>query len=782
MKNRRTGKHKGNKNFESFRYDKFISTEDNMSIKQHEQFIKQLADEYDDAVNEINIIVAEIRSRVQLTNPSDLLNYLFSMNMICSLNKEIESDFSADLNAQLHSVEYIQSVLVSTPNHYIPCQNRTEQEEKSFGEILSLTTELYNKIFRFYLIWSAKAKTTHTLADDELNYAMIAQTMFLVRGDQYQIFRLETLSALLLPHMDELQEIYGVDAKNILDGLKVLEHNLTNGRLDAIETLHDLFEKHHEDLETASDEFKEKASEKINHFLGIDLHNVNKYSGWPVQLISDLSLDINSDTSFYDHDAFSGWPTWNLPIKRKPFIRINGQSYCFDYHTLFDNFYRSLQNAVFSYGEKYKEWWNKTQAETSEELVGNIFEKILPECIVYRGNHYKIEKNSVENDLIIAYKDVLFIVEVKAGSFTYTPAFFDLKAHKESLKSLIQKAEKQCIRTRDYILSYSEAKFYSDDALEQYSFSIYKDSYSQIYMLDVTVDTFNEIASAVEKIQIAKAKEDIISLSIEDLWVYRDYFDNPAQFIHFIKQRTLATRADGIYTFDELDHLGLYIEYNMYSLQAQNIGHGTIVNFTGYRDDLDRYYYRQHLGWPSKKPAQEIPDTILRIIDNCIYNSSIEKPLRFTNFLLDLSPDSKQSLSDSINELASHQIEAGHMFLGAGFGDAPYILMIRVPGINYGDFDTKNYVETNLVKSERKQCYFIEITLGNQNEIVDINASLFERDNIEPERIDILKEHGDELLKTKFKRHFISKVKIGRNEPCLCGSGKKYKNCCGKLR
>ena len=24
----------------------------------------------------------------------------------------------------------------------------------------------------------------------------------------------------------------------------------------------------------------------------------------------------------------------------------------------------------------------------------------------------------------------------------------------------------------------------------------------------------------------------------------------------------------------------------------------------------------------------------------------------------------------------------------------------------------------------------------------------------------------------------ISTVKIGRNEPCLCGSGKKYKKCC----
>ena len=30
-------------------------------------------------------------------------------------------------------------------------------------------------------------------------------------------------------------------------------------------------------------------------------------------------------------------------------------------------------------------------------------------------------------------------------------------------------------------------------------------------------------------------------------------------------------------------------------------------------------------------------------------------------------------------------------------------------------------------------------------------------------------------LKTK-----IADKKVGRNEPCLCGSGKKYKKCCGK--
>ena len=38
-------------------------------------------------------------------------------------------------------------------------------------------------------------------------------------------------------------------------------------------------------------------------------------------------------------------------------------------------------------------------------------------------------------------------------------------------------------------------------------------------------------------------------------------------------------------------------------------------------------------------------------------------------------------------------------------------------------------------------------------------------------------EDGDNKKKEPVKNN---NKKIGRNEPCPCGSGKKYKNCCGK--
>jgi preprotein translocase subunit SecA len=36
---------------------------------------------------------------------------------------------------------------------------------------------------------------------------------------------------------------------------------------------------------------------------------------------------------------------------------------------------------------------------------------------------------------------------------------------------------------------------------------------------------------------------------------------------------------------------------------------------------------------------------------------------------------------------------------------------------------------------------------------------------------------GDARLKTRAR---VGGKKIGRNEPCPCGSGKKYKHCCGR--
>ena len=42
------------------------------------------------------------------------------------------------------------------------------------------------------------------------------------------------------------------------------------------------------------------------------------------------------------------------------------------------------------------------------------------------------------------------------------------------------------------------------------------------------------------------------------------------------------------------------------------------------------------------------------------------------------------------------------------------------------------------------------------------------------------KDNKEEVKSKKIDPKYIGK-KMSRNEPCFCGSGKKYKRCCGAL-
>ena len=749
-----------------------------------ESLVEGFASRYEEIKREIDQLVLDIRTNVSRSNPELLMDYLAAMNFILLLNKSTELDFKAEENFQLRSVEYIQSVLVGAENQFKEVDD-PEGQENLFGMILNQTIELYQKIPLFLICWGMKAKEEGAFSEEEQEYIMLSQFMFMVRGTQYQMFRIPILRLLIEPHTKEIETAYGVTADIVIKGLECLEKSLSSGRLDAIKRIGEqmdmmpLFTDHE-----IPDSFREEAIATIRQVIGIDLFDIKQITEWPDELINDLSFHIGEDDSFYAHDDFSGWPIWNLPVQRKPCIWINGRSYTFDYYNFFDNFYRVFQKSLVSRIPKGESLWSDVQAQTSECVVSSIFEKLLPGCIIHHKNYYPIKKHeSAENDLLIEYKDVLLIIEVKAGSFTFTPALTDFAAHMESLKSLVEKAEKQCLRTSRYISESIEVPFYSGDDLQKEVFRIKKDDFSQIYLLDVTVDGFNELASRMEKIHIANTHEDIIVISLDDLWVYKEYFDSPLKFIHFLKQRTIATRTKEIVTFDELDHLGMYIEHNMYSIQAKEAGKGfTQVYIGGYREDIDRYFSLKHEGKNTEKPVQHLPNEIETILEFC---SSKEKGYntQFSNFMLDMSSDTRQAFCDSIHKISRRASELNSMIPAITFGDVSYCLYIKKPGIKQVPWEKqREYVLATLAKNDNPFCYLIEILVDNKECIKEVNYEYLTQSSIPAEDKEKLKELGDYYAKRRATSFLIQnhKKKIGRNDPCPCGSGKKYKYCCGR--
>lgn len=189
----------------------------------------------------------------------------------------------------------------------------------------------------------------------------------------------------------------------------------------------------------------------------------------------------------------------------------------------------------------YTNKWSDIQKEASESIVARKFQNLLPGADVYIGNYYPVGtslKQMDENDIIVVYDNVVIVIEVKAGSFTYTPAITDLSAHKGSFGDLIEKADFQCSRTLKYIVDHDQAIFYEEN--KQIKFSLHE-AY-KMYAFCVTVDNFDVFEAKIEKTKLFDVADGTIAISLDDLDVYEEHFNDPLCFLHYLKQRKDATR------------------------------------------------------------------------------------------------------------------------------------------------------------------------------------------------------------------------------------------------
>lgn len=98
---------------------------------------------------------------------------------------------------------------------------------------------------------------------------------------------------------------------------------------------------------------------------------------------------------------------------------------------------------------------------------------------------------------------------------------------------------------------------------------------------------------------------------------------------------------------DELDHLGMYISQNMYSITASEFPAEHMVIWHGYRQDLDNYFCRLYLPeLNATKPKQDMPNEITEIIQ--LLEQGIDKnKIDVAHFLLDMSSKAREDFADS---------------------------------------------------------------------------------------------------------------------------------------
>lgn len=301
----------------------------------------------------------------------------------------------------------------------------------------------------------------------------------------------------------------------------------------------------------------------------------------------------------------------------------------------------------------------------------------------------------------------------------------------------------------------------------------------------MTIENINTYAARAEKLEFLNLKAGVSCIAIDDLMTYREYFENPLEFLHFLKQREIASLNKRLALNDEFDHLGMYIAHNCYSLEVDSIPEMGILYMTGYREDLDSYFERVGTPLPQlEKPRQNMPKRFREIID-VLLNSSNPQAVSISSYLLDFSSEARQQLSDGIDMALRRQANTGRQCALSFSGTKESIHMtyfVFQDELHDAQTDQEmfDYVASLLLANNENERMMAFFRFDANYALQSVGAHSINIDQIPPSRINELKSRGEQMGDFRVAKHKKEHGKIGRNQPCPCGSGKKYKKCHGR--
>ncbi len=647
---------------DSLNNKKYLVTVDSLKqLHSHlsEDDIKKMAMEFSKQFevkkNEIDSDIKILIERLVHCDPLKTLARATDLVMLPMINIVSEFQLSSEHPQTVRYIEYVQSLYIS---HKLDNQDIIT-DDKYISETLAQIEKIYVKTQSFIYYWAARALVEHEYSYDEIDYITDSYLMRYVRGKRYQFQQIKIIKSLIAPHSDIFFTLYSLTVDDIIYGLEKLENSLSSGKIEAFNQFANEFKKFdssdgdcNQQIHNTND-----IQSVVGKLFGYALYDVKEVTGWPDSFIKDFSFELGELSGVTEprNNGYVDWPIVDLPVQKKPFIIIDGVSYCFDYYNLFDNIYRMIQKNIKEKDSTYVTKWSNLQQAASENLVADMIRKLLPEAEVYIGNYYHNADNSRqfdENDILVIYDTCVLIIEVKAGSYVYTPAITDFKGHENSLKTLIEKADYQCNRTLKYINQNEISNFFvSNSKKSDVKFSLERKQFDNFFTFCVTVDNFNDIEAKIEKTNFLKISNGTIAISIDDLDIYTEYFDSPLIFLHYLAQRQAATRNDKLYLNDELDHLGMYIKYNDYS----NLKMIDACQGLGFRYDLDAYFAGKHnKELTINRPEQSIPSMIKQLF-NFLENNKTKNRVNLAKLLLDMGTDSRQNFQDTISTVIARE-------------------------------------------------------------------------------------------------------------------------------
>ncbi|PKQ61884.1 hypothetical protein BZG02_14765 [Labilibaculum filiforme] len=494
-----------------------------------------------------------------------------------------------------------------------------------------------------------------------------------------------------------------------------------------------------------------------------------------VSFLNNFSIPANSKGV---NKQYKNIGDFNL-FTAKPIIELENKKYFIPISfSIFEAVYESPYYWMLE-DKKYHGKLSDHRGKVGEEITFELLENVFGSNRVFQSVRIESKKGHDDSDI-----DVLCVlgskalcVQVKSKKLTQLSRKGSFEQLQKDFKGAVQDAYNQGVVCRERILE-NTATFYNSEG-EKIELS---EDIEEVYILGITTENYTTLT---HQTSILLEKEENsphpLFLTIFDLELVLFYLDNPYDFLYYVRQR--IDLMEYFHANEEINFLGYHLVNKLWKDNKADF----MQIDTSLGQLIDRNYYPFKLGIETSSKNDRIKNRWknkdFETLCNQLGNLTSPKVTDVIFHLLDWSEQSRDNLVRLIKETKAktRNDNSWHNFsLMAG----PERSSFGLSFISWGDNNSEELMKM-LLKYSRARKYkskadcWIGIGCVKDSDKF-INGFVFNDEKWEYD--EILEEEIKDMFDGENKgKHIKYGKKIGRNEPCPCSSGKKYKRCCGRF-
>jgi len=455
---------------------------------------------------------------------------------------------------------------------------------------------------------------------------------------------------------------------------------------------------------------------------------------------------------------------------------------CFDaVFTFFDAIARNDASLRDRYGKCIADWM--------ELDIERQLQRLFPAAAVIRNACFLDPDNpggETEADVVVVWWPFLIVVDAK-GKRVATEALRGSRAKlKHTLGKNIQDAFVQSRRVlrvleRDGKIRFKEKATGRVVEVEQ-------NRLRRVMPISVTLQNLSGIPTQLavtQRLGLFKGNAYPWSVAIDDLDVITRFAGSPDVFLHYIERRTAHQNLNVGLHGDELDIFGQYLDNRLHpslyedrkEIAEHTAGPPTIA-FNGGDEGFEPFYMAEWNGEPppSATVGLKVPPPIQSVLSEL--RNRTDDGARWVAFaLLGLSHAALSRLASALQDMKVNEAQ-GQRILRTTMREGDVVINVLAHrGLSKGEFFQNVTIRSRMehYRTRPRATVTIGIDQRDTSQPFEVAQWLEGPWEHEPVLEKLLAEDRGQPRVVQMPR---GAGKPGRNDPCPCGSGKKFKRCC----